>query len=113
MTIDTVIHGKLAAIGAAYPDSMPQGATIPGLAYQFISEQNFPSHSGAGLVRRRLQVACWGTTRAAANTLAASVKSALAYNQTGIELITPENLIDFIDPETKLYRRLVEFFVWD
>lgn len=113
MTIDTIIYGKLASVGAAYPDSMPQGATIPGMAYQFISERPFPSHSGAGLVRRRLQVSCWGVTRAAANTLAASVQSALAYNQTNIELITPENLVDFKDPESGLYRRIVEFFVWD
>lgn len=113
MTIDSVIYGKLAALGTVYPDNMPQGAAIPGMAYQFISEVNYPSHSGAGLVRRRLQVACWGTTRAAANTLADSVKSSLAYNKTNIELIEPLNLMDFEDPESKLYRRIVEFYVWE
>lgn len=113
MTIDTVIYGKLAALGNAYPGNMPQGASYPGMVYQFISETNYPSHAGAGLTRRRLQVACWGKTNAAANTLAASVKSSLAYNQTGVELITPENLMDFKDPESGLYRRIVEFFVWE
>lgn len=112
MTVDTVIYGKLASIGAAYPGTMPQGATLPGMCYQYISEVNFPSHSGAGLSRRRLQVACWGKTSAAAITLADSVKSALAYNQSGVELITPENLNDFVDPESGNYRRIVEFFVW-
>lgn len=112
MTIDTIIYGKLASLGSAYPDSMPQGAAIPGMAYQFISERNFPSHSGAGLTRRRLQVSCWGKTRAAADTLAASVKSSLSYDQTNVELITPEDLSDFKDPESGLYRRIVEFFVW-
>lgn len=113
MTIDSVIYSKLAAIGAAYPDTMPSGATIPGMCYQFISEQNYPSHSGTGMVRRRLQVSCWADTRAAANTLADSVKAALSYNKTNIELIEPQNLIDFQDPEAGKYRRIVEFYVWN
>ncbi len=112
MTIDTIIYGKLATLGNAYPDNMPQGASYPGMVYQFISEAPHPSHAGAGLFRRRLQVSCWGKTRAEANTLAASVKSSLSYNQTNVKLITPENLMDFQDPESKLFRRIVEFFVW-
>lgn len=113
MTIDTVIHGKLASIGAVYPVTMPQGATLPGMCYQFISEAQQRSHSGNSLSRRRLQVSCWGKTNAAAITLAASVKAALDLNQTGVELITAENMNDFVDPESGLYRRIVEFFVWD
>lgn len=113
MTIDNMIYSKLAALGTAYPDAMPStNAVIPGMVYQFISGRDYPSHAGAGLTRRRLQVSCWGKTRAAANTLADSVKTALAYNQTNVELITPEDMSDFKDPEAELYRRIVEFFVW-
>lgn len=111
--IDTVIAAKLAAVGAAYPLAMPTGATLPGMAYQFISEVNFPNHSGAGTVRRRLQVACWARTFAASVTLADSVKAALNYNKTNIELIAPNGLMDFQDPEASLYRRIVEFYVWN
>jgi len=114
MIIEDVIISKLQAVGAAYPLTMPTGATLPGMAYQFISEVNFPNHSGAGTVRRRLQVACWGRTYAAAVTLADSVKSALSFNKTNIELIAPlDGANDFKDPEAKLYRRIAEFYVWN
>jgi hypothetical protein len=112
VTIDTVIYQKLAAIGSTYPDSMPAGATIPGMAYQFISERQFPSQSGPALKRRRLQVSCWGTTKAMSETLADSVRAALDYNKTGIELIAPVDQGDFKDPESGLYRRTIDFFVW-
>ena len=113
MTIDSVIYGKLATVGAAYPLSMPPGATLPGMAYQFISEIPMRHHGGADMVRRRLQVACWAKTWAAAVTLADSVRAALDLNQTNIELITAENISDFKDPEAELYRRIVEFYVWN
>ncbi len=77
MTIETVIHGKLASIGAVYPVTMPQGATLPGMCYQFISSTPQRSHAGNSLTRRRLQISCWGKTAAAATTLGDSVKSAL------------------------------------
>jgi len=113
MIIEDVIHGKLAAIGAVYPLSMPPGATLPGMCYQFISEVPMRHHGGADMVRRRLQIACWAKTYAAAVTLADSVRAALDLNQSNIELITAENIADFKDPEAELYRRIVEFFVWE
>lgn len=113
MTIEAVIAGKLASVGAAYPVTMPEGATLPGMCYQFISEIPFRAHSGEILTRRRLQVACWAKTYAAAVTLGDSVRAALNLNQTNIELITAENISDFKDPESGLYRRIVEFFVYN
>jgi len=114
MTLDSVIAAKLAAVGTFYPLSMPkQGATLPGGCYQFISEVNTRHHGGADMVRRRLQVSCWARTYAAAITLADSVKAALNLNQTNIELITAETISDFKDAESELYRRIVEFYVWN
>lgn len=114
MTIDSVIAAKLAAVGTFYPISMPSvGATLPGGCYQFISEINMRHHGGSDMVRRRLQVSCWGRTYAAAITLADSVKAALDLNQTNIELITAETISDFKDVESELYRRIVEFYVWN
>jgi hypothetical protein len=114
MTIESVIYGKLAAVGVAYPLAMPAtGATLPAMVYQFISEINMRHHGGQDMVRRRLQVACWANTYAAAVTLGDSVKSALNLNQSNIELITAESISDFKDPEAGLYRRIVEFFVWE
>jgi len=114
MTVDSVIAAKLSSVGTFYPLSMPkQGATLPGGCYQFISEVNSRHHGGTDMVRRRLQVSCWGRTYAAAITLADSVKAALDLNQTNIELITAETISDFIDEESALYRRIVEFYIWN
>jgi hypothetical protein len=113
MTIESVIASKLAAVGAAYPLSMPTGATLPGMVYQFISEIPMRHHGGADMVRRRLQVSCWANTYAGAVTLGDQVRAALDLNQSNIELITAENISDFKDPEANKYRRIVEFFVWE
>lgn len=113
MTIESVIVSKLSSIGAVYPLSMPKGATLPGMCYQFISEIPMRHHGGADMVRRRLQVSCWAKTYAAAITLGDSVRAALDLNQTNIELITAENISDYKDPEAELYRRIVEFYVWE
>lgn len=114
MTIDTVIASKLASVGTFYPLAMPsKGATLPGGCYQFISEVNMRHHGGADMVRRRLQVSCWAQTYAAAITLADSVKAALNLNRTNIELIVAETISDYIDEEAQLYRRIVEFYIWE
>ncbi len=113
MTIESVIASKLASVGAAYPLTMPTGATLPGMAYQFISEIPMRHHGGADMVRRRLQVSCWANTYAGAVTLGDQVRAALDLNQSNIELITAENISDFKDPEANKYRRIVEFFVWE
>ena len=114
MTLDSVIASKLASVGTFYPLKMPnQGATLPGGCYQFISEVNMRHHGGADMVRRRLQVSCWARTYAAAITLADSVKAALDLNRSNIELIVAETISDYIDEEAALYRRIVEFYVWE
>jgi hypothetical protein len=113
MTIESVIASKLAAVGAVYPLTMPTGATLPGMCYQFISEIPMRHHGGANMVRRRLQVSCWANTYAGAVTLGDQVRAALDLNQSNIELITAENISDFKDPEANKYRRIVEFFVWE
>lgn len=113
MTIESVIVAKLQSVGAVYPLSMPTGATLPGMAYQFISELNMPTHSNKGTTRYRLQVACWGKTYAAAITLKDSVKAALSYDKDKVQLIAPIDGSDFKDPEAELYRKIVEFYVWE
>ena len=114
MTIEYVIKTKLEAIGAVYPMSMPTGATLPGMAYQFIGAgQPSRHHGGTTKFRRRLQVSCWANTYAAATTLADQVRAALDGDRDNIELITAENITDFEDAEAKKQRRIVEFFVWE
>lgn len=114
MTIESVIASKLASVGAVYPNSMPTGATLPGMCYQFIGAgQPSRHHGGVTKFRRRLQVSCWANTYAAATTLADQVRAALDGNKDNIELIVAENLNDFEDKEAQKQRRIVEFFVWE
>jgi hypothetical protein len=112
VTIQTVIHSKLAAVGATYPDGLPANPTLPSTSYKFVSMQQKRHHGGNDLQKHRLQVDCWATTRAAANTLADSVKAALDLNQTNIELIIVENAADMNEPESGIERRMLEFFVY-
>ena len=113
MTVQTTVYHKLAAVTTAYPDSLPANPTLPSVTYKFISLVQSRHHAGNDIARYRLQVDCWAKTRAAANTLADSVKSALDLNQTNIKLITMEQAIDFDEPETGIERRILEFYVWE
>lgn len=113
MSIQTIVHGKLAAVGATYPDGLPANPSLPATSYKFISMERQRSHAGNMTTRYRLQVDCWATTRAAANTLANSVMTALDLNKTGVLLITAENAADLNEPEIGIERRMLEFFVWE
>jgi hypothetical protein len=113
MTIQQTIHAKLAAIGATYPDGLPTSPTLPSTSYKFVSAVQMRHHGGNDLQRHRLQVDCWAKTRAAANTLADSVKAALDLSQTNVELITNENAADMAEPEPGIERRMLEFFIWE
>src|SRR5512147_1660247 len=113
MSIQTVIHAKLASVGATYPDSLPANPSLPSTSYKFISATPMRSHSGNSLTRYRIQVDCWAKTRAAANTLADSVRAALDLNQSGAKLITFEGASDLSEPEIQIERRMLEFYVWE
>lgn len=113
MTIQQIVHSKLASIGATYPDHLPANPTLPSTTYRFISAAPMRSHSGNTLTRHRVQVDCWAKTRAAANTLADSVRGALDLNKTNVELITAENAADLSEPEIGIERRMLEFYVWE
>jgi hypothetical protein len=113
MTIQQVIHAKLAAIGATYPDGLPKSPSMPATSYKFISLSPRRSHAGNIASRYRLQVDCWAITRQAANTLADSVRAALDLDRSNVKLITAENAIDLNEPEIGIERRMLEFYVWE
>lgn len=112
-TAQEILYNKLDTLGTAYPLVAPANASYPAMVYQKVGELPMRSHSGASLRRHRFQIACWGRTYAEAVTLAESVYAALNLNQTGIELITAENAFEDAEPETGLYRSLVEVYVWN
>ena len=114
MTIESDVYQALAAVGAAYPVSLPTNPTLPSTSYRFISETQFRHESGNALRRRRLQVDCWAKTYTAAVTLGDSVKTALDLRvTTPFKLITAENAADLSDPTAGIYHRMLEYFVWE
>ena len=114
MTMESDIYTALASIAAAYPVTLPPNPTLPSVSYKFISEVQMRSHAGNNLRRRRLQVDCWAKTYTAACVLGDSVKTALDLRISApFKLITAENVADLSDPESGIYHRMLEFFVWE
>lgn len=105
-----------------FPQQLPQGATLPAVTYQRIAGQSMIDHEGdAGLGRARIQIDCWGPT---GNTgyqqsvdLAETIRAALSGYRgpmgsnpaTNARII---NVMDIPEPETKLWRRMVEASIW-
>jgi hypothetical protein len=79
-------HDVNAIVGTRiYPVDLPQGATIPAITYQLISDapSSQPHGEKSALPFPRYQVNCWDVTDAGAIALKAAVKTALE-NKKGI-----------------------------
>lgn len=96
-----------AAVGARmYPRRLPQGPTLPALAYQRIDTRRLHDLDGPdGLPRARVQIAAWAANVQAATDAAAAVrerldgfKGAWGDVQIGACLCVAERDLD--DPET-------------
>ncbi len=105
-----------------FPMQLPQGATLPALTYQTIAGASGITHDGASdLGRHRIQIDCWAPS---GNTgyqqvveLAAAVNSAVSgyMGSMGSNPATNGrkiNVRDIPEPETKLWRRMVEISLW-
>lgn len=101
-----------------YPLTLPQGVTLPAITYQTIAHPGLISHDGAvGLARVRIQVDCWDDDYAGALALGAQVRSALlgyagAMGATAAANGRIVNELDDYEPETKIWRRLVDAAIW-
>lgn len=102
-------HAGLAALisGRAYPSILPQGATLPCVAFSRIStahENDLDGH--AGLDNLRVQVDCYASTFDGARALAAQVK--LAMDALG----TRDGDRDLYESATSVHRVSLDFSVW-
>jgi hypothetical protein len=95
-----------------YAIAVPTDGTIPCIVYQRISTLQIRSHQGNEIERPRFQISCWGNTYAVAKTISEAVKTALDLNQINFKLATKENELDDLETETKLYRKLLDFYLW-
>lgn len=96
-----------------YALAVPTNGTYPCIVYQRISTFQMRSHSGNELERPRFQISCWANSYAEAKTVSEAVKTALDLNQVNFKLATKENELDDKEIETNLYRKILDFFVWN
>lgn len=117
--------GLTALIGAQpnmklYPhDAVSQNATRPYVAYQLISgPREHAMGSDPGMVRARFQFTCWGDTDTSSRDVADQVR--LCYSRFRGTLLGVEIMDVFLDnehplgrdPDTRFFRRALDFIVW-
>lgn len=110
--IETSIYSsiKTLASGRVYPMILPENVSMPAIVYQRISSDPIKSLDGeSGIDYVRIQISTWGASYKSAKETSAAVRSAL--NASSMK-ITIDNETDDYDPETKHYRVISDFLVW-
>jgi hypothetical protein len=96
-----------------YPLRLPEGVTLPAVAWEVVS--NFPEadHSGdAGLEMARLRYKVFGSNYASAKTVADSIRGLNGTTGTTVKSIFVDNKFTLIDPPTGLPFIVVDLVVW-
>lgn len=119
MTLSATVHDAMASntniavlvSTRIYPMLLPQTPTLPALSYQRVS--NTGQQGSTDLRETRYQINCWAATHFSAETLAALVKVCFEEftdeNQApGIKMALVVNEVDDYDPDTKLFRSIVD-----
>lgn len=110
MSVEQTIVALINNIGVqAYPLVAPHDAPAPFVVYQKIVTNPLRTHSGIAQNRGRWQLACWAYTYEESTALAESVRAAFDLNRVDFELSTREMEIDLPDPDTNLFRRVLDF----
>jgi hypothetical protein len=103
-----------------FPTRSPEGTQLPYVTYQRVSASRIYTHDpfpdDLAWVRARISIACVATTALGSIDVADAVISALSGydgDMEGLSLgkVDVINEIDAYDPQTKLYRRVVDVFV--
>lgn len=93
-----------------YPMTMPQGYALPAIVYSRVSTTPVTSLDGdTGVDSVRFEISCYAKTLLEAKQLATAVRAAI--NASELKSI-PVMWIDMQDPETKSYRAIVDFNIW-
>ena len=93
-----------------YPLLMPQDPTLPAIVFSRVASiaQN-KLDSGASIDQVRIQIDCYASTYDEAKTLSASVRSAM---EEADFKGTLQIDVDFYEPDLKIYRVVMDFYVW-
>jgi hypothetical protein len=114
-TVYTVLSANTAVqaiVGAKiYPLVMPEGVAVPALVYQKVGTTVVNSLEGfSGIESVRLQFSCYAPTLLQAKQLALAVSNAL--DGAAVLKSTRTMELDGQDPETKNFRVVVDFNIW-
>ena len=115
MSIQTQLFAQLQSIftGRFYPAIAPDKTALPYGVYSRISaveQATLDSNGGEGNnINTRLQIDIYAATYLAAQSAAQSVKTAMK-SWTVTNIVDSEQ--DFYEPETKLYRVMLDFSAW-
>ena len=95
-----------------YPLVAPHDPVTPCVVYQRITRPPFRTHDGNAADRGLWQFSCYAHERNEVLDLADTVRAAFDLNQIDFELSTAESEIETVDPDSGLYRKILDFQIW-
>lgn len=95
-----------------YPIRLPEPATFPAITYMQVSLTTAARSQSGLVITPRMRVNCWATSYDAAQALAVQVVSALDGRLLNTDKWVLDSDMDMLEPDTGIYRRILEFFVW-
>lgn len=114
MTIEATIFTAVGPLcsNRVYPDTAPQGATLPYVTYQQIGGRTADFLEGGAPVKRngRIQFNVWATTRVAANTLMRQIEDTLLASPYYFRPLGA--LVALYDEEVKQYGAQQDISCW-
>lgn len=97
-----------------FPLVAPHDEPAPFVVYQEIpSNLNIRSHAGDEAIRSMWQLTAWEYSYSEARNLSDTIKRLFHLNVTDFEFSAVENKFDLPDPESGLYRKILEVYVWE
>jgi hypothetical protein len=100
---------------------LPKDYTLPTWTYQTVSDvAGYLLQQPETVGQRRVQIDCYGATAADAIRLANAIDALLSGfrgtltdpDATVIQGCFRGNMIDFFDPDSRTYRRMLEYQIW-
>ena len=97
------------------PVKLKDNSAMPAAVYSIIFAETQNSLDGftSGVVRYRVQVDCWGSTfTSQVAPLALAIRDRMNVDATNFKSVIIGSALDDYEPETKRYRRTLEFSCW-
>lgn len=97
-----------------FPLVAPHDEPAPFVVYQEIpSSENLRTHAGTSARRSRWQLAAWAYTYDEARQMRDRLESLFDLNLTNFEFASTSHGPDLPDPDSGLYRKILELYLWE